>query len=136
MKRMPMKHASECRCRPCRLEIFDRLIEQADKEGKLALAFASYQSGMEPHGQVIVPLPSMFMVRSPKDHPTGDGYFVALIMAVDAGEARHEGWTYFIEHERPEGEWKQHHKDKSELEVIDLGQQYFGSDGNHNLEVD
>jgi hypothetical protein len=131
MKVMPMKHASECRCRPCRLEIFDRLIEQCpDNESKLVLAFASYQSSLEPRGQVIVPLPSMFHVSSKKD-----GYMVALIMAADEFEARTLAWTYFIEHERPDGEWKEYHKDKSELDVVDLGQQHFGADGEGHLEV-
>lgn len=131
-----MKHASECRCRPCRGELIDKLIENVeDPMAKLALAIAGLQSGSEPHGQVIVPMPSMFLVRSPKDHPTRDGYMVAILMAASDVEARDLGWAYFTEHERPDDEWKTYHQDKSELEVLDLGQEYYGSDGRGNLEV-
>ena len=64
-----------------------------------------------------------------------DGYFVGLVMASSEDEARAVAWKEYQEMDNGT-RWSRYHKASSELIVFPIGTEYYGSDGEGNLEFD
>ncbi len=127
-----MRHAEACRCKPCAAKMFGRLMDSVeDPMAKLAFALAGFKTDNDAGGPILVEMPSMFHVSSEED-----GYFVGVVMAHDADEAREIAWKEYTATVRPDNEWEAYHLEASELTVIDMGDSFFGADGEGNLEID